>query len=205
MPNREAHSARQERRAILGRLMPFNECRFDDCMAYLAGAHRRPLGTYEMMKLHVMIDVYHTLDRGKPAIGGAFWPFTNGPVARAAKSRVRHWESRYEKTGAMPDGFMLKEEGGRLVATPVRVPDCEDFSAAELDAMERAWRDVIGPLDAAGGFSSSQEFFHKDSFIGRAWEKARQRGSFLDWNEIIDEYDAATGEDHSHIKLLLRY
>src|SRR5438034_11767384 len=76
---------------LLTQLQPFNDHRFDDCMAFLAAKHGRPLSVYEMMKLHAMIDVYHTLDRGKPVIGGSLWPFTNGPISRVAKSRVGQW------------------------------------------------------------------------------------------------------------------
>src|SRR5580704_9195545 len=77
----------------LAQLQPFNEHRFDDCMAYLAAKNCRPLSVYEMMKLHVMIDVYHAIARGKPVIGGSLSPFTNGPVSRSAKSRITQWRS----------------------------------------------------------------------------------------------------------------
>ena len=155
-------------------LQPFNEHRFDDCIAYLSAKYRRPLSTYEMMKLHVMIDVHHTLDRGKPVIGGSISAFTNGPVSRSAKSRVTHWRKRYEQIGEMPDGFILIEDEEWFRVKPTRVPEDDDFSAAELAAMEKAWQDVIPLLDEHG-FPISQNYFHRDSFIGRAWKTAQSR------------------------------
>src|SRR6266704_354270 len=91
--------------AIVRRLLPFNEDRFEDCLAYLSAKHQRSLTVYEMMKLHVMIDVYHTIDHGKPIIGGELWPFTNGPVARCAKNRVAEWEEQYQTFGTHPARF----------------------------------------------------------------------------------------------------
>ena len=190
---------------VLAQLMPFNECRFDDCMAYLSAEHGRPLSIYEMMKLHVMIDVYHTLERGKPAIGGKVSPFTNGPVSRSSKRRVEDWHRKYEKYATMPDAFVLVDDGVHVRAKPVSVPEKDDFSPAELAAMERAWKDVVVLLEEKG-FEESQRFFHSGSFIGRAWAKARHHGTNLDWNEIIDEYDADhPGEDHSWAKAMLCY
>jgi hypothetical protein len=188
----------------ISQLQPFNEHRFDDCIAYLAAKHDRPLTVYEMMKLHVMIDVYHTLDRGTPVIGGTIWPFTNGPVSRSSKSRVSQWQKQYEMKAQMPDGFLVIDEGDRLRVKPARIPDDEDFSESELAAMHRAWGDVVELLDK-NGFLASQAFFHCDGFIGRAWKKARSCGQNLNWNDIIDEYHAEhSDEDHSRIKALLR-
>lgn len=185
-------------------LQPFNEFRFDDCIAYLSSTHNRALTVYEIMKLHVMIDVYHTLDRGKPAIGGVIWPFTNGPVSRSSKGRVAIWRKKYETTAQMPDGFLIIDEGDRLSIKATRVPDEDDFSVAEISAMDRAWKDVVELLDEKG-FEASQAFFHQDSFIGQAWKNARNRGQSLDWMEIVDEYDKAhPGEDHSKIKIMLQ-
>ena len=205
MTHRTQHASpagRRPHRSVVTQLMPFNECRFDDCIAFLAAKHDRALSTYEMMKLHVLIDVNHTLDKGKPVIGGAIWPFTNGPVSRSAKSRVSYWRKRYELSGQMPDGFVLIDDGDRLMVKPTRVPEEEEFSRSELTAMDRAWTDVMGLL-ATGGFGASQRFFHEDGFIGKAWSKARRRGTSLDWTEIIDEYDAAHGTDHSRIKTMM--
>lgn len=189
----------------LTQLQPFNEYRFDDCMAYLSARHHRPLAVYEIMKLHVMIDVYHTLDCGKPVIGGTIWPFRNGPVSRSSKSRISGWQHKYERDGRMPDGFSITDDGNRLTFTPTRVPEQDDFSDAEISAMDRAWKDVVELLDKQG-FAASQAFFHRDSFVGQAWEKAKHCGQNLDWNDIVDEYDRAhPGEDHSRLKALLRF
>jgi len=220
LPNREDRSImtvamaqpHRDRRSVGARaeskpayqLMPFNQYRFDDCMAYLAAKHGDELNTYELMKLHVMIDVYHTLERGKPVIGGSFWPFTNGPVARSAASRVSSWRKGYEVLGKQPDGFQLRSDAGdRLLVKPTAVPEEDDFSRSEIEAMGRAWDEVMDTLKK--GFAASQEFFHGGGFIGKAWLKARNSGLALDWNDIIDEYDAAFHKNHSHIKALLRY
>ena len=186
-------------------LAPFNEFRFDDCMAYLSSKYARPLSKYEMMKLHVMIDVHHTVARGKPVIGGRVAAFTNGPVARSAMSRVSHWLKRYEREGIQPDGFLVEEETDSFRMKPTRVPEEDDFSPAELEAMEKAWGDVIGLLEAKG-FQASQDFFHKDSYVGRAWMSARRRGECLDWNEIIDGFYADQGGGEAdRVKTLMRY
>jgi hypothetical protein len=198
-------SPRDPKTPVLAQLMPFNEFRFDDCMAYLAAKHNRALSVYEMMKLHVMIDVYHTLARGKPAIGGKVSAFTNGPVSRSSKSRVDDWHRKYERYASMPEAFVLLDDGDRVRAKPVIMPEEDDFSPAELAAMERAWKDVVVLLEERG-FEESQRFFHSASFIGRAWAKARQRGTNLDWYEIIEEYDSDhPGEDHSWATAMLCY
>jgi hypothetical protein len=187
-------------------LQPFNEFRFDDCMAFLAARHNHPLSTYEMMKLHVMIDVHHTLSNAMPVIGGDIWPFKNGPVARCAKHRVADWIRRYEEAGEVPDGFKIIDQGERYLFEPERVPEDDDFSNSELAAMELAWRDVVPVLAAPDGFLASQEFFHKDSPIGVAWGEAWTRGTALDWNEIIDAYAAVCpGLDYSSIKTMMRF
>lgn len=186
-------------------LQPFNEHRFDDCIAFLAVKHGRALSLYEMVKLHVMIDVYHTLDRGRPVIGGTISPFTNGPVSRSAKGRVTSWQRHYEARGEMPEHFIIHDDGERLTYEPKTAPDEDDFSAAELEAMDHAWRDVVDILDR-GGFKASQEYFHHASFIGRAWRKAKNCGGTLTWDDIIDEYDRShSDEDHSRLKTLIRF
>ena len=167
-------------------LQPFNECRFDDCMAHLSATHGRPLSVYEAVKLHVMIDVFHALAHGKPVIGGRFYPFTNGPVSRSAKSRLYHWEKQYQLRGTMPDGFALLEDGVGFRFEPTRVPDVDDFSESELAAMDAAWAAVVPVLDR--GFAESQDFFHRSSSIGRAWRAAQKRGTDLDWADIFHEY-----------------
>jgi len=175
----------------LTQLQPFNEFRFNDCMAFLAEKHSRALSLYEMMKLHVMIDVYHTIAHGKPVIGGPIAAFTNGPVPRSSKSHIARWKKIYEQSGQMPDGFLIEEHRDRLTFIPTQPPSRDDFSDAEIAAMDRAWTDVVYILDKDGdeeGWIASQKYFHKDSFIGRAWEHARHHGTSLDWCRILDEY-----------------
>ncbi|HEX4795293.1 MAG TPA: hypothetical protein VH370_15970 [Humisphaera sp.] len=191
----------------ISQLQPFNEFRFDDCMAYLAAKYNHALSTYEMMKLHVMIDVHHTLNNAMPVIGGDIWPFVNGPVPRGAKHRVADWIKRYEEAGEAPEAFEIIDRGDRYQFRPKQVPEADDFSESELAAMELAWQEVVPPLSRPEGFAESQQFFHNASPIGEAWDKAWKRGSALDWNEIIDAYAVALpGREshHANIKTLLR-
>lgn len=201
----DTHSA-HDRVAVRAQLLPFNEWRFDDCMSYLSAKHGRALSVYEMMKLHVMIDVYHTVFSGKPAIGGSFWAFTNGPVSRSAKARVQTWKNRYAKNGEMPDGFLLREDAeDRIHFVPTQTPEDDDFSPAEIRAMNLAWSDVVEKL-TTHGWEQSQRFFHSEGFIGKAWKKARQRGLPLDWNDILDEYAIAfPNEDVERAKVLISF
>jgi hypothetical protein len=191
----------------LTQLQPFNEHRFDDCMAYLSAKYGRPLSTYEMMKLHVMVDVHHTLNNAMPVIGGDVWPFKNGPVARCAKNRVADWIKRYEVSGESPEGFEIIDKGDRYRFAPTAIPDKDDFSESELAAMELAWADVVPALNSGpDGFARSQNFFHSDSPIGQAWAKAWARAGALDWNEIIDAYAAKfSGLDYSYVKAMIRF
>lgn len=190
---------------MVKQVLPFNESRFDDCVAFLAARNGRSLNIYEIMKLHVMIDVFHTLARGKPVIGGALWPFTNGPVARHAKHHVRKWWDNYQKNGSQPERLRLVEnaDGARFEATAA--PDEQEFSTSELEAMSSAWNVVIPVLAEPNGFEKSQRYFHSESFIGRAWSRAKASGRELNWDDIIDEYDLENRTDHSHIKTIMRF
>jgi hypothetical protein len=185
-------------------LQPFNEHRFDDCMAYLSSKHGRVLSRYEMMKLHVMIDVHHVLDNGIPVIGGEIWPYTNGPVIPCAFHRVSDWIKNYEQTGETPDCFTIAENSAeRYEFGPKCCPDKEDFSESEIAAMEAAWNDVIPVL--VSGFDQSQRYFHEESPIGEAWEKASQRGGALDWEEIFELYSRKYDHSiYSHTHGLIR-
>lgn len=104
----------------------------------------------------------------------------------------------------MPDGFSVIEDNDQIRFKATRAPEEDEFSVLEINAMGRAWDAVVQKLDKEG-FTASQRYFHSEAFIGKAWNKAWQRGGNLDWNEIIDEYDAEFHNDHSQIKTLLHY
>ncbi len=178
-------------RPPLHQLQPFNEHRFADCLAYLSAKHGRRLSLYESVKLHVMIDVFHTVAHRKPVIGGHFLPFPNGPVSRPAEAHFNNWQERYNERGEVPDGFAATETQYGLAVQGTRPPDPDEFSDAERAAMDAAWASVVPTYDR--GWGESQDFFHRDSFVGRAWRSARNLGKPLDWNVILDEYDRENG------------
>lgn len=186
---------------VLNQLLPFNESRFDACMAYLSAKHSRDLTQYDMVKLHVMTDIFHALEHGKPVIGGALDAWQFGPLVEKAYNRVRRWRFVVDETGEQPEFFEFVGQKGAADRFRAREPvNDEDLSPSEVKAMTKAW-DVIMSLD----WSESQDYFHSDStFIGRAWKKAREARVGVDWDDIIDEYDRQFDENHAHIKRLVR-
>ena len=179
--------------APLYQLQPFNPCRFDDCLAYLSNKHGRSVSLYAAMKLHVMIDVFHVISTGKPAIGGCFAAFPNGPVARSAETRFNEWREQFNLSEQPPAGFEAMETEYGLAVRGAGPVDPYDFSEAELSAMDRAWDAVVPTLDQ--GWQQSQKFFHSGSFVGRAWRSAKRLGKSLDWDVILSQYDQENGTD----------
>jgi hypothetical protein len=183
-------------------IIPFNEQRFDACMAHIIRRANVPLTKYDMVKLHVLIDVYHTLHRGKPIIGGALERWPHGPVVKKAYDRVDFWDHRHQESGQQPRPFLIFERHGSK--TQYGIPanaEVEDplFSPAELRSIEDAWRfyESLG--------KKAYDFFHsEDTFIGKAWAAAKVQGNPVNWMTIIDAYDAEFQTDHSHIKALIR-
>jgi antitoxin SocA-like protein len=189
--------------SFVKQVLPFNQFRFEDCMAYLSAKHDRELSVYELMKLHVMIDVFHTISRGKPVIGGTFSAFRSGPVSRTAKHHVREWLDLYEEGSETPELFDATEkDADRTYFKAKESPDPDEFSKSELDAMDKAWETVIPLLDES--FKKSQDYFHKDSPVGKAWLCAKKAGRELNWNDIIDEFNQDTGRNHSHLKTIMQ-
>lgn len=183
----------------LSQISPFNEARFDACMRYLSSQHTRPLDQYEMMKLHVMTDIFHTLRYGAPVIGGSLDAWTFGPVVAEAYARVRRWIKEYDRLGQEPDGFVFSYEDARSRAFEASsAPSDDEFSQSEVQAMNEAW-ELVTKMD----FGESQRYFHSSSFVGKAWQRARQEDRPVDWDDIIDEYDQEYGTDHTHIKTLV--
>lgn len=182
-------------------LLPFNRERFDECMAYLGGRHRWPLTQYDMVKLHVMTDVFHTLRTGRPMIGGPLSRWKHGPVVRPAYNRVRRWGHDWEATGKQPAAFeVVGKRRNAFLFRPTLPVDDTHFGGDERAALGQAWRCVT-----TKGWSASQRFFHAESFIGRVWEAVGADGEPIDWNAIVDAYAA----DHpeyalaAHVKALI--
>lgn len=169
----------------LNQLQPFNAERFDACLAYLAQSHNRTLTQYDMVKIHVMADIYHTLKYGKPIIGGPLRGWPHGPVVDSAYNRVMHWAHDWDDDHEQqPESFrIVRKTGKSFVFEPTVEVSEDDFSPAELAAMQAAWNCVM-----TKGWNRSQDFFHKESFVGRVWEKTGGNGEPIDWRDIIDAY-----------------
>jgi hypothetical protein len=187
---------------VLSQLTPFNAHRFDVCMTYLAREHGKTLTQYDLVKLHVMSDVFHVLTYGAPIIGGALERWDHGPVIRRAYDRLMSWWHRFRETGEQSDCFAAEPYMNKQVMfSPCQRTDFDDLSESEIESLERAW-DTVMSMD----WTASQEFFHNPKYyMGRAWTNAKAEGRPIDWREIVDAYDLETGEDHSHIKRLIRF
>jgi uncharacterized phage-associated protein len=182
---------------------PFNKERFDECMAYLGTMHNKSLTQYDMVKLHVMADVYHILEYGKPIIGGPLSRWAHGPVVEPAYNRLRRWGYEWEADHThQPESFYISaKEGQKFVFLPVAEVDETYFSKAELSSLAKAWDCVM----SRKSWADSQDFFHKDSFIGRVWEAAGEDGRPIDWAAIVDAYKDAYPDykNAEHIKALI--
>jgi hypothetical protein len=182
---------------ILTRLIPFNPSRFDVCLAYVAKHYDRPLTLFELVKYHVMTDVFHVLKHGHQAIGGELRPWPYGPVVEEAYNRLKHWELSHEESGGtfQPTEYRILK-GDLATFSPNAQFDPEDLSQSELEAMGEAIS-LLKPMS----FDSAYRFFHHDeSFMGRAYKIAVAEDRALSWNDIIDSYDAIWGTDHQNIK-----
>jgi len=186
----------------LSQLLPFNENRFDACMAYLAKKHQRLLTKYDMVKLHVMTDIFHVVEQGKPVIGGSISAWTFGPVVEKAFNRLTWWEKRYIESGAEPESFRFADGEGRYPEFDAKLDvDEQEFSKTELDAMEAAWMCVMSK-----NWKESQEYFHSTrNFIGRAWNNAQKQVRDLDWEEIVANFEEENGLTHPAVKTLMRF
>lgn len=180
--------------------MPFNDCQFDKAMLWLSSRHG-PLTQYDMVKLHIMTDVFHVLAHGRPVIGGSLERWKNGAVVRPAYGRLRRLIVHYEM-GKETGDFLVAPTNGNAYTfqpKPETVVDADDFSQSELDAMECAWQ-AIGGMN----WNRSQQYMHDpSSFMGVAWTAAGQENSPIDWISIIDAFDRQHRTDHSHIKSLI--
>jgi uncharacterized phage-associated protein len=190
-----------EKSTILDQIAPFNATRFDLCMAYYCQRYKRELTQYDMVKLHLMTDIFHTLEQAKPVVGGSVQAWDFGPVIDQAYRRIKHWDYSHDETGSQPDTLrILNRRGNSCEFINSQQIDKAEFTDSELNAMERAWDSFMHM-----NWNESQRFFHEDSFIGRSWSKARQERRNIDWDDIIDEYDKEHGTNHTHIKALIRF
>ena len=183
---------------IITRLIPFNPHRFDACMSYIAQRiYQRPLTIFELVKHHVMTDVFQVLAHGHQVIGGELEPWPFGPVIEPAYNRLKHWEQRHEESGGafQPPEYEILD--GELAAYRPRASfDPDDISPAEVDAMTRA-ADLLRPLS----FDEAYRFFHDDgTFMGRAYNRALSERRALAWGDIIDAHDQIAGSNLQQLK-----
>ena len=192
----------QNRNVILNQLQPFNEARFDACMAYLGQKMSADLTQYEMVKLHVVIDLIHTAFHGQPVIGGRLEAWQYGPVIDSAYNRVKRWGHRFDKYGTQPEQFdIVSRDGNKLVLRPTCEIDPDEFSPAEIDAMERAWQLV---KNEHVRWSSSQDFFHNPATpIGKVWCVARENDSPIDWRDFVRAWGDQFGSDVSNSIMIM--
>ncbi len=186
----------------MNELIPFNEARFDACMAYMAKKHGQALTQYAMMKLHVLTDVFHAMVHGVPVIGGAIEAWQHGPVVQPAYDRVNAWAYLFNESKVQPEMFdIVSQHGKKNYFLPKVQVDEEDFSQSELDAMNRALETVM-PMD----WEESQDYFHKNSFIGKVWQEARTSGNGLDWSRIVDAFaDENPNVERAALKTVMQY
>ena len=186
---------------VQSQVSPFNESRFDACMAYIAARRKTALDQYDMVKLHVLIDTFHVLNYGRTVIGGKLEAWRHGPVVRPAYERIQEWTREFDHTGAEPERLRLVEKKGTVKRFEAAAPaDPDDFTPSELKAMDYAW----ATLEALPDMAECRRYFHhKKTAIGRAWKSARNNGTALDWNLVIDAHDELKGENHAHVKALI--
>jgi hypothetical protein len=181
---------------ILTQLIPFNATRFDACMSYLSQkVYGRGLTIFELVKLHVMTDVFHVLQHGHQAIGGELQPWPYGPVVEPAYHRLKHWLHSFEQKGVQPAEYRIV--GADVTAfEPTALFDPDDLSASELEAMEKAVL-LLRPMS----FDDSYDFFHNDlTFMGRAYNLAKSQQRALSWPDVIDAHDQIHGTNLQHLK-----
>ncbi len=186
----------------LSQLMPFNELRFRDCMAYLAHVKAQNLTQIYLVKLNVLIDLFHILRCGKPVIGGSLAPWELGPVVQEAYRLCADWRTDYDRFGRHPVGFKVIERGsgGKLRLKAAGEVDMDNFSAYDIESMERAWEE-IGHLNLA----SLRRYTHSpETFLGYAYNSAKAANRLMDWCEVIDAYDRFRSEDHTAVKALIQ-
>jgi len=181
-------------------LAPFNQHQFDRCMQWFLKYHG-PLTQIQMLKLHVMTDVFHVLQHGSPVIGGDLRKWEWGPLVPSAWGHLNQETKRYQQ-GITPYSFAVEptKSNANMFSVPENTAvDEDEFSPSEIQAMKRAWKTIGGSR-----WKQIERFFHSpENFMGKAWTDAGPKNSPIDWNEIIEAYDEKSGEDHSHIKSLI--
>jgi len=179
-------------------LQPFNQARFDACMAWVARQFDRTLSQYEAVKIHALADALHVVRFHNPIIGGALRKLKHGPVALDALNRAKGWQDDKDA----PFDLSAKR-GNAMYFAPKSGPTREAmFTPSERQAILDAARTVF-----AMTFDESQKFFHgeadKDDFLGKAWRKTQRNKVLISWDAILNAYSAQTGQDAAELKALI--
>jgi Antitoxin SocA-like, Panacea domain len=172
----------------MSQLTPFNEYRYDLVVAYVLKRINALFDIYDFVKIHALVDAIHVAETGRPVVGGKLEPWAHGPVVRPAYARANRILQGREAT----DKFeVLKMQGPRPSAgvRPSYVPDTDEFCESELSAMEKAYK-LFNTL----GQNELYAYFHDPkTFIGYAWNKARETNKDISWQDILDAYEREKG------------
>lgn len=195
--------AASQAREPLTQIWPFNEVRFRLCMAYLTATKAIGLPQMTAANLSLLIDLFHILRRGLPVVGGSVAAWDIGPVVTEAYHLCDEWKARHDRSGVNPGGLRVVGGGARVARFKAAGPiDLDEFSALEIEAMERAWGE-IGHLNSA---ALRRYTCGPDTFLGQAWAAARAADHRqMGWDQIIDAWDRCRGEDHSSMKELIGF
>lgn len=186
----------------LSQLKPFNPSIFDEVMGFYGQRYKQVFDQYEAMKLHVVIDVLHTLETGQPLIGGPLYAWDYGPVVSSAYQRI----SLCANGDATKPVEKIGEKGTRKFFRATAAFDEENFTRPQLAIFEKAWQ-----LVKSMPFDRSQRYFHgidNDNAIGYAWKRAKQRhpGAAkppMDWLDILHGAEKLESLDVAHIRTLV--
>jgi hypothetical protein len=179
-------------------LQPFNQTRFDACMAWVAKAFDRTLSQYEAVKIHALADALHVVRFHNPIIGGTLKKLPYGAVALNALNRAKRWkidkDAPFEMTDKNGNAMYFKRKPGSTREAM--------FTPAERQTILEAAGTVFSMT-----FAASQKFFHGESgennFLGKAWSNTHKANAPISWDAILTAYAAQTGADVAALKSLI--
>jgi hypothetical protein len=186
--------------AMRYQLQPFNQARFDACMAWIARVFNRTLSQYETVKIHALADVIHVVKHHRPIIGGTLRKLPYGPVDLAALNRSKEWQTDPNA----PMEFSGKQGNALFFARKAGPTRESMFTRSEQEAILDAARTVFGMT-----FDESQRFFHGEcagsdkGYLGRAWRRTRGDNARISWEAILNAYAEQSGEDAEQLKSLV--
>src|SRR5687767_7946733 len=135
-------------------LQPFNQARFDACMAWVAKQFDRTLSQYEAVKIHALADALHVVRFHNPIIGGTLKKLQHGPVALDALNRAKGWKDDKDAPFELMDKL-----GNTMLFKPKPGPTREGmFTLSEREAILEAASTVFSMP-----FNQSQKFFHGEA------------------------------------------